>query len=134
MVCKTFPSEVLRHVRHRCYNLRVMAYPTAAPESTPHSLNGEDAQKPSDSAKTDEVMYQTNLFYVTVLNMSWQLAIAVVVPIVGGYQLDQRLGSSPWLTLLGLAIAAAGTFVVMKFTLMKATKRAMHQPTKGNKN
>lgn len=111
-----------------------MANPTAAPESTPHSLNSEDAQKPSESAKTDEVMYQTNLFYVTVLNMSWQLAIAVIVPIVGGYKLDQQFDSSPWLTLLGLAIAAAGTFVVMKFTLMKATKRAMHQPTKGTKN
>ncbi len=109
-----------------------MANPSAAPKSTPHSLQREDGETPPNSPDPNEVMYQQNLFYMTVLNMSWQLAIGVIVPIVGGYKLDEHFGTKPWLTVAGFVIAAGATFVVMKVTVGQATKRAMHQEdTKG---
>lgn len=37
--------------------------------------------------------------------MSWQLAIAVLVPIIGGYELDKLLKSSPAFTIVGLVLA-----------------------------
>lgn len=117
----------------KCYNLAVMANPSAAPKSTPHSIKSEDAQTPPNSPDPNEVMYQQNLFLVTVLNMSWQLAIGVIVPIVGGYKLDEHYDTKPWLTIVGFVIAAAATFVIMKVTVAQATKKAMHEDTKGSK-
>ncbi len=78
-------------------------------------------------------MYQTKLFYMTVLNMSWQLAVAVIAPIVGGYKLDERLGLSPWLTVAGLVLAIALSVLVVKTTIGRAMQQAMHQETKGSK-
>jgi F0F1-type ATP synthase assembly protein I len=45
------------------------------------------------------------LFISAALNMSWQMAIAVLVPILGGYELDKSLKSSPAFTIVGLVIA-----------------------------
>lgn len=47
------------------------------------------------------------------LNMSWQLAIVVLVPIIGGFKLDQYLGSLPGLTIVGFLLAMAGMAVVV---------------------
>lgn len=54
------------------------------------------------------------LFVGAVLDMSWQLAIVVLVPIIGGFELDKHLHTSPWLILVGFVIAMAGTYVVIK--------------------
>lgn len=45
------------------------------------------------------------MFLNATLNMSWQLAIAVLVPVIGGYELDKSLKSSPAFTIVGLVIA-----------------------------
>jgi LPXTG-motif cell wall-anchored protein len=45
------------------------------------------------------------------------------VPIVGGYLLDGRLHTSPWLTLLGLVFASAGVFGVLKRIVSEADRR-----------
>lgn len=68
-----------------------------------------------------------------VLNMSWQLAIVVIVPIVGGYLLDQRLGSSPWLVLAGLVVAVLATCGVLWRTLREANNRMAAMQPKGGK-
>lgn len=47
-------------------------------------------------------------FTVAALNMSWQLAIVVLVPILGGFYLDGFLGSLPALTAVGFFVAMAG--------------------------
>ncbi len=49
--------------------------------------------------------------------MSWQLAVVVLVPIVGGYKLDLRFHSSPLWTLIGLALAMIGMILVVRRTL-----------------
>ncbi len=42
------------------------------------------------------------------MNMSWQLAVVVLVPIIGGFELDQKLDTLPALTIAGFFIAMAG--------------------------
>ena len=57
------------------------------------------------------------LFNSAAIGMSWQLAVVVLVPIVGGYKLDQRFHSSPLWTLVGLALAMIGMILVVRRTL-----------------
>ncbi|HEX9819407.1 MAG TPA: AtpZ/AtpI family protein [Methylomirabilota bacterium] len=48
------------------------------------------------------------------------LVIATVIGLAGGYYLDRWLGTSPWLTLIGLVLGIAAGFV----NLFRAVKRA----------
>lgn len=59
----------------------------------------------SDSSKTTPPTAEQQLFVGTVLSLSWQLLIVVVVPFLGGHFLDERYDSSPWFTLAGLLLA-----------------------------
>ncbi len=52
-------------------------------------------------------------FVVTALNMSWQLAIVVLVPVFVGVQADKHFGTGYIWTFVGLGLALAGTGVVM---------------------
>jgi len=54
-------------------------------------------------------------FLVATVNMSWQLAIVVLVPIIGGFELDKILHTVPVLTIIGFFVAMAGmAFVVWR--------------------
>ncbi|CAN5661070.1 hypothetical protein BH23PAT1_BH23PAT1_4710 [soil metagenome] len=53
------------------------------------------------------------LFIATTANMSWRLALIVIVPTVGGIHLDRRLGTTPSLTLAGFMLAIAGGCMVV---------------------
>ena len=76
----------------------------------------------------------SSLFVGMVLSMSWQLAIVVIVPIVGGHVLDQHLHSSPVFTLVGLVIAMLATCGVLWRTLRSAnSKVAALEPKDGKK-
>ncbi len=81
---------------------------TTAPHTTP-SPNGGLSQPTSE---TDNRSPRAE-FLVAALNMTWQLAIVVLVPIVGGYKLDQRFNSTPLLTIVGLVVAMFGTAIVL---------------------
>jgi ATP synthase protein I len=48
------------------------------------------------------------------------LVIATVIGLAGGYYLDHWLGTSPWLTLIGLILGIVAGFV----NLFRAVKRA----------
>ena len=48
------------------------------------------------------------------------LVLATVIGLAGGYYLDRWLGTSPWLTLIGLLFGIAAGFV----NLFRAVKRA----------
>ena len=52
-------------------------------------------------------------FLGAALNMSWQLAIVVLVPVIGGFELDKKLGSLPGFTAVGFVIAMIGMAVVV---------------------
>jgi ATP synthase protein I len=48
------------------------------------------------------------------------LVVSTVLGLAGGYYLDRWLGSSPWLTLIGLVLGIAAGFV----NLFRSVKRA----------
>jgi ATP synthase protein I len=48
------------------------------------------------------------------------LVLATVIGLAGGYYLDRWLGTSPWLTLIGLLFGIAAGFV----NLFRSVKRA----------
>jgi F0F1-type ATP synthase assembly protein I len=56
------------------------------------------------------------------LDMSWRLAIVVLVPIIGGFKLDGVFNSSPVLTIVGFFVAMGGMALVMWYTLQKANQ------------
>ncbi len=71
-------------------------------------------------------MFLRSMFLGLALNMSWQLAIVVIVPIVGGYSLDNHLHTSPWWTLVGCAVAVLGVVGV----LVRIVKQANQEVSK----
>lgn len=46
--------------------------------------------------------------------MSWQLAIVVLVPIVGGFELDNLFATSPLLLIVGFLLAITGFALVVR--------------------
>jgi ATP synthase protein I len=46
-------------------------------------------------------------------SVGFAMVIATVIGLVGGYYLDQWLGTKPWLLLLGLGFGIAAGFVML---------------------
>jgi ATP synthase protein I len=51
------------------------------------------------------------------------LVLATVIGLAGGYYLDRWLGTSPWLTLIGLGFGIAAGFVNLFRSVNRAGKR-----------
>jgi F0F1-type ATP synthase assembly protein I len=68
------------------------------------------------------------ILIIAALDMSWRLAIVVLVPIIGGFELDKHLGSTPALTIVGFLAAMAGLFFIMKRTLAAADTKFKASP------
>lgn len=64
----------------------------------------------------------SSLFISMALDMSWRLAIVVLVPIVGGFKLDETLNMTPALTIIGFFLAMTGMGLVMWSSLQKANR------------
>src|SRR4051794_39016102 len=62
----------------------------------------------------------SSVFITMALDMSWRLAVAVLVPIIGGFELDQKLKTAPLLTIVGFVLAMGGMALVMWQTLQAA--------------
>ncbi len=58
-----------------------------------------------------------SLFFGAAIDMTWQMAIAVLVPIIGGFELDKALHTSPLFIIIGFVLAMIGTFLVIKRAL-----------------
>ena len=56
--------------------------------------------------------------------MSWQLAIVVLIPVIGGYKLDQRFKSLPLWTITGFVLAMLGMAIVLLRMLKVVEVRA----------
>ena len=74
-----------------------------------------------------------SMFVGMTLTMSWQLAIVVIIPIVGGHLLDQRFGTEPVLTLLGVFLAFVGVIGVLVRIVRLANNRVADLDTKAGK-
>jgi len=63
------------------------------------------------------------VFMAALLDMSWRLAIVVLVPIIGGFKLDEHFDITPVLTIIGFLLAMAGVFLIMKRTVATADEK-----------
>lgn len=80
---------------------------TAPTTPSPHKKAARVAAKPDVQNN-----YRKD-FFVAAANMSWQLAVVVLVPIIGGFELDQRFDTLPALTIAGFLVAMAGMGLVV---------------------
>ena len=72
----------------------------------------------------------TTVFVSAALDMSWRLAIVVLLPIIGGFELDKHLSTAPWLAIAGFVIAMGGVFVVLKQMLRDVNELPSDIPRK----
>ncbi len=61
--------------------------------------------------------YSAGNFTSAAIGMGWQLAIIVLIPIIGGYKLDQKLATVPLWTIVGLIISMIGSVLVIRRAL-----------------
>jgi F0F1-type ATP synthase assembly protein I len=96
---------------------------------TPSPTKG--AVKPA--AKVDQSAHRGE-FLAAAANMSWQLAIVVLVPIIGGFELDKKLDTVPALTIVGFFLAMAGMAGVVWRQLQLYSPSSSEQPHKGSRS
>jgi hypothetical protein len=94
--------------------------PAAKPTSKAY-----DAQDLGSDLSLGQISTDRQEFFVAVGMMSWQLAIVVLVPIVGGFKLDGLLGSSPACTVVGFVLAMIGMSLVVWRQLVKFSPPAL---------
>jgi F0F1-type ATP synthase assembly protein I len=91
-------------------------------------------------AEVDDIQQLMNyasakqLFIGTTLNMSWRLALTVLIPTVAGVQLDRRFDSAPSLTLAGFFLAVAGAFMVVASTVKEVNELQQAEDKKNKEN
>ncbi len=69
--------------------------------------------KGKDTGHAAQSKSAVSIFLKMTLNMSWQLAIAVLLPIIIGAKLDKTYQTNFALTYVGLAVAFLGAILVM---------------------
>jgi len=85
----------------------------------PTSIKGEHTPSPSNTQKTSNTRQQ---FAIFALNMSWQLAVVVLVPVLGGVELDKVFGATDIYVFVGLAVAVIGSGLVLWRTMKAANQ------------
>lgn len=58
-------------------------------------------------------------FVMASLNMSWQLAVVVLVPLIGGYEIDKHCSTFPVFLILGILVAMGGSAAVVHHQLVQ---------------
>lgn len=102
--------------REKTDNLKEMIK-DSAPKVTPKPAEGEA----SKGKKSDRL-----IFISSVMDMTWQLALVFLIPIIGGYKLDEHFKTSPLLFIVGCVLAIAGSFAVMRRILRQLNQSFTH--------
>lgn len=71
---------------------------------TPTTVRGDSTSVASTASRPTE----KRQFVAAALDMSWQLAVVVLVPIFAGVQLDKHFGTEPSWMIAGFIVAAVG--------------------------
>lgn len=88
---------------------------TAVQQSTPPEVEGgKRAAEPSNSARRN--------FLVFAANMGWQLAVMVLVPVIGGAELDKHNGGKHLWVFVGLGVAFLASVAIMWRTVQMANR------------
>lgn len=83
-----------------------------------------------DSDKPKKELNPKNQFIGASLSMSWQLAVVVLVPIVGGYKLDQHFKTSPLWVIFGFVLAMIGFFIIIQRVLSEFNENVYNKDKK----
>lgn len=82
-------------------------------KQTPVATPGQTTPvKPVDGS-SQSISEARGQFFSAAISMSWQLAVVVLVPILVGFQLDNKLNMLPLLTIVGFLIAMVGMAYVV---------------------
>jgi len=103
---------------------------TLASKQTQTTKSGKSKQDDQLSAIASS---QRNVFLALAFNMSWQLAIVVLVPILAGVKLDKALGTHQLLTFVGLGLAVVGAAAVMWRAMQRANRLPVPKLTEAQK-
>ena len=107
---------VLQRLQLICYTGVKMSKTPAHQSTSPVAKGGK---KPLQFEQTP---FQRQTFFVMALNMSWQLAVVVLLPVIGGAELDKHLGTRYIFTLIGLLVAVVASSVVVWRALQTANQ------------
>lgn len=81
---------------------------------TPVHLTHKEHEAPTTSATSST---KASAVAVLAFNMSWQLLIVVVGPVLAGHWADSHFDISPWCTVAGMVLSLVGMVTVVKLTL-----------------
>lgn len=102
---------------------------TKQPVSRP-TAKTVSAKTSIDSTKTASARQN---FVAMAVSMAWQLAVVVLVPVIGGAELDKAFKTSYVYTLVGLAVAVVGSGLVMWRTVQAANRLPVPKLTAAQK-
>lgn len=83
-----------------------------------------------NSAKVEKTPSNSTIFISQALDMSWRLALVVLIPIIGGFKLDEAIDMTPVFTILGFFLAMGGMALVMWRTLKVAARLELPESKK----
>lgn len=72
-------------------------------------------------------------FFGATLNLSWRLALTVLIPIFIGLKIDDKFNTKPSFVLLGFMIAVAGSCYTIWTTVNEVNQLQAEQEKKGRK-
>ena len=75
----------------------------------------------------------TSLFFSMGLDMSWRLALSILIPVIGGTEADKHFNTAPLFLIIGFALATLLAVVTIRRTLKLANNLPFAEITKGMK-
>ena len=102
------------------------------------SANKTGGSSPSTTSAQDDIeqleaaLLAKQRFIAATLNLSWRLAVTVLVPLIGGIQLDKRFDSSPSYTITGFMLAVVLGCVAVWHTVQEVNE-IQAEDSKGKK-
>jgi F0F1-type ATP synthase assembly protein I len=97
--------------------------------TTPTSHNRDQASGSAPAGPTSKAAQSTAAI---ALNMSWQLLVVVVLPVLAGHWLDGHFRQSPVWTVVGLVLSIIGMLVVVRSTIRELNE-VMNETKEGKK-
>jgi F0F1-type ATP synthase assembly protein I len=117
---------MLRMIDRECYDYRDMKQ-TKAPKTAPSPKQEWKNPKSEAGINSD----QSNAIFMSMaIDMSWRLAIVVLVPIIAGFELDKHLHTTPLITIVGFVVAMIGMALVLLRMLKLANNLPVPSSTK----
>lgn len=84
------------------------------------SNDGDSAE--SDIQQYVDVLEAKQQFISATLNLSWRLAVTVLVPVIGGIWLDKRFDTTPSYTITGFMLAVVFGCMAVWATVKEVNK------------